>query len=199
MPGMPPAQSSGPDAGNASGEGVASAADGSTAAPSAGKMCGGIAGIRCPEKQYCAFAIEARCGAGDMAGVCKPIPELCTMEYAPVCGCDGKTYGSTCVAARGGISILKHGACEAAASGAIPDGKACGTRGVPGNCSEGSYCAFTSQCGNTDAGGTCTKKPQICNHLMAPVCGCDGKTYANGCYAAREGVSVAGRGSCKTP
>lgn len=187
------------DAGAAPVGSAAPPRDGSTAAASAGKMCGGIAGIRCPEQQYCAFPLEAKCGAGDMSGVCKPIPGMCTMEYAPVCGCDAKTYGSSCVAARASVSVAKRGACETegASNGVIPDGKICGTRGVSGSCADGSYCAFKTACGNLDGGGTCTKKPQICNHLMAPVCGCDGKTYPNGCHAAREGVSVSAQGACK--
>jgi hypothetical protein len=162
-------------------------------------MCGGIAGIGCAERLYCSYAIEAHCGAGDMSGTCKPIPEMCTMEFAPVCGCDDKTYPSACVAGRSGISVGRAGACPGDSASGIAEGKLCGTRGVPGECAEGLYCAYRSQCGATDAGGKCTKKPTACPHLRAPVCGCDQQRYDNACEAARSGVSVAANGACKVP
>jgi hypothetical protein len=44
--------------------------------------------------------------------------------------------------------------------------------------------------------GICVLRPVLCPNYWHPVCGCDGVTYSNGCYAAREGVNVAHDGPC---
>lgn len=159
------------------------------------KMCGGIAGLPCPDKQYCSFAPEARCGAADMSGTCAKIPEVCTQQFDPVCGCNDKTYGNACAAAQAGVSIASKGAC--ATPETTPEGGLCGTRGVTRECGPGLYCAYKRDCGATDAGGVCNKKTTMCTKIYKPVCGCDGKTYGNACTAAAAGVSVAQDGPCK--
>jgi hypothetical protein len=38
---------------------------------------------------------------------------MCTMDYTPVCGCDGQTHSNACKAANAGLTRWVKGACDA--------------------------------------------------------------------------------------
>ncbi len=161
--------------------------------PGEGQGCGGFLGDTCADDEYCAYEAGQFCGAADASSTCEPRPEVCPQIFAPVCGCDGNTYSNSCMAAGAGTGVATLGECAAG-----PDeGQPCG--GFLGNpCSDAEYCAYQPGqfCGAADASSTCEPRPEVCNEIFAPVCGCDGNTYGNSCEAAAAGTGVSTEGEC---
>jgi len=81
-----------------------------------GESCGGLRPANspiCATGMFCQVQAGSLCGAADGPGICVKIPASCPMQAAqPVCGCDGKTYASACLATKAVVSILDLWACK---------------------------------------------------------------------------------------
>lgn len=152
----------------------------------------GCTGTCTKSSDYCDYAADAACGETGAKGTCKAKPQDCPSVEKPVCGCDNKTYSNECKAHAAGVSVMRDGACQSGperCGGSV----ACSDRTKQ-------YCHYdiTDACGETNAQGTCKDKPQGCDDLDKPVCGCDSKTYSNECEAHSAGVSVQKEGPCQS-
>jgi hypothetical protein len=142
----------------------------------------------CPHREFC-----KKTACSDPFGVCSPAPtdSTCLSEpAAETCGCDHITYPSACWAAASGINVFSEGQCV------LPAGPCTSQSDCGGDSyAKAVFCAPTS-CGQ--AAGTCTRIPGACEYIMDRVCGCDGETYYNACFARMANVTVAYGGPCRS-
>jgi hypothetical protein len=147
--------------------------------------CGGEQGIACDPGSFC----ETRPGCDEMAvGMCQEIPETCTDDEAPVCGCDGVTYANDCARQAAGIALDFRGDCA----------------NPPVECADNDECMAEEFCARRegvcdDQLGLCIDRPEVCPDFFDPVCGCDDVSYPNACAAAMAGAAVASEGECVVP
>src|SRR5207248_938275 len=136
--------------------------------------CGGAKDAKCPERQFCKPKLEGKCAGDGNRGRCTPAPQMCAQDCPGVRGCDGKEYCNECLAEQAGTIAAPEPTCATNA-----------------DCGAGSYCAGKGACPSSKRPGACAAKPQACPRIFKQVCGCDGKTYGNGCDASAAGVTVA--------
>jgi hypothetical protein len=148
-------------------------------------VCGGIRGLPCGAGEYCDLPAGS-CDTADLEGMCVDVPETCTTERDPVCGCDGITYGNDCERQRAQAQKAHRGACEP---------QRCD---VTHPCSSGQFCEMPAGiCASGLDTGVCVAVPGACPEVYHPVCGCDGITYANDCERRRAMVQPSRDGTCE--
>ena len=121
---------------------------------------------------------------------------MCSPQYDPVCGNDGKTYGNQCE--------LRLTACEEKNPNLrLASRGLCPTVAPTSNPCASGMCAYHATCQVVQGQARCVC-PELCPSVFSPKCGSDGRTYQNDCSMKRESciqqvtISVAKNGPCGT-
>lgn len=97
------------------------------------------------------------------------IVRVCPDVIDPVCACDVITFSNSCEADAMGFKNYVPGAC---------------------------YDKQNLNCRLETVAGQFRQSGVQCAAVYQPVCGCDGKTYGNYCYAVTNGVTAWTPGAC---
>lgn len=159
--------------------------DNACQASQAGARIASLGECACDTNQDCNETDYCDGESCDGPGTCEARSTECPAVFDPVCGCDGDTYDSECLAESMGVRIDSAGPCPCA-----PDAVDC--------CDDNDDCLATEYCAaEICAGpGTCLPRPPVCVLILDPVCGCDGATHSNECVAQANGVRVDFPGEC---
>lgn len=120
---------------------------------------------------------------------CEPPPCPCLERDAD------SACGNSCPVAR-----CDEGQCRTVEA-FLGEGEVCGGRrpvGAP-DCGPGLYCQHLpgARCGAADVPGNCAPVPTSCGYEVERVCGCNGVTYRNACWAAERRVGILATGRCE--
>src|SRR4029077_2012175 len=127
-------------------------------------------------------AADAQC---DCCGAPRPVPYLRCVARVAKAAVHAGALRRACK-----NMVVHHAAslpCALAASKQTTPSPVCRSCNGDADCQANEFCECrTGTCDKT--GGTCAVRPSVCFDLVAPVCGCDGRTYPNDCERRAAGV-----------
>jgi hypothetical protein len=155
------------------------------------KMCSSYA--LCGTGAFCDFPIGG-CGFGDAAGTCVSNAGIggCIAVWQPVCGCNGKTYGTDCDRIIAGVSKKSDGECPK--DGGVSDAAA----------NNAALCTATG--GTIKTQTCCASATDFPNSCLVGACGCDPASghdisvciCPTGCFVPGEGCFTCTLGADQT-